>query len=179
MRETKEETGLTLTHYKYRGIVTFVSDVWETEYMHLFTADGFTGNLIECDEGDLEWIPREQLLSLPAWEGDKIFLNLLFDETQPFFSLKFIYEGDTLTFASKDGCTAALGILALSGANGSTTASGLFVRSMVCAFGAPACEVKMRAVPSLPYKIVRLSKYARPQMSCIRPQPALISANTL
>ena len=103
MRETKEETGLTLTHYKYRGIVTFVSDIWETEYMHLFTADGFTGNLIECDEGDLEWIPREQLLSLPAWEGDKIFLNLLFDETQPFFSLKFIYEGDTLTFASKDG----------------------------------------------------------------------------
>ena len=87
VRETKEETGLTLTHYKYRGIVTFVSDVWETEYMHLFTADGFTGNLIECDEGDLEWIPREQLLSLPAWEGDKIFLNLLFDETQPFFSL--------------------------------------------------------------------------------------------
>ena len=67
VRETKEETGLTLTHYKYRGIVTFVSDGWETEYMHLFTADGFTGNLIECDEGDLEWIPREELLSLPAW----------------------------------------------------------------------------------------------------------------
>ena len=103
LREVKEETGLTLSEYRYRGLVTFVSDRWETEYMHLFTADGFTGNLIECDEGDLEWIPREQLLSLPAWEGDKIFLNLLFDETQPFFSLKFIYEGDTLTFASKDG----------------------------------------------------------------------------
>lgn len=71
--------------------------------MHLFTADGFTGDLIECNEGDLEWIPREQLLSLPAWEGDKIFLNLLFDENQPFFSLKFIYEGDKLVFASKDG----------------------------------------------------------------------------
>lgn len=103
LRETKEETGLTLTHYKYRGIVTFVSDVWETEYMHLFTADGFTGDLIECDEGDLEWIPREKLLSLPAWEGDKIFLKLLFDEYQPFFSLKFIYESDKLVFASKDG----------------------------------------------------------------------------
>lgn len=137
VRETKEETGLTLTHYKYRGIVTFVSDIWETEYMHLFTADGFTGNLIECDEGDLEWIPREQLLSLPAWEGDKIFLNLLFDETQPFFSLKFIYEGDRLTLCVQGRRAAALGILALSGANGSTTASGLFVRSMVCAFGAP------------------------------------------
>ena len=102
-REVREETGYTLTSWRYRGIVTFVSGDGVTEYMHLYTADGFTGNLIECDEGDLEWIPREQLLSLPAWEGDKIFLNLLFDETQPFFSLKFIYEGDTLTFASKDG----------------------------------------------------------------------------
>lgn len=103
LRETKEETGLTLTHYRYRGIVTFVSDLWETEYMHLFTADGFTGTLIECDEGDCQWISREKLLSLPMWEGDKIFLRLLFDPDQPFFSLKLEYRGDTLVYAAQDG----------------------------------------------------------------------------
>lgn len=103
LRETKEETGLTLTNFYYRGIVTFVSDIWETEYMHLFTADGFTGELLECEEGDLQWISQEKLLSLPMWEGDKIFLKLLFDKTQPFFSLKLIYEGDNLTFASQNG----------------------------------------------------------------------------
>ena len=69
LREAREETGLTLTDYRYRGIVTFVSDRWPTEYMHLFTADGFTGTLKECDEGDLEWIPKSHLLELPHWEG--------------------------------------------------------------------------------------------------------------
>lgn len=103
LRETLEETGLTLTSYRYRGIVTFVSDVWETEYMHLFTADGFTGTLADCDEGDFAWISRETLLSLPMWEGDKIFLNLLFDASQPFFSLKLEYTGEQLTYAAKDG----------------------------------------------------------------------------
>lgn len=103
LRETKEETGLTLTDYRYRGIVTFVSDIWETEYMHLFTANGFSGDLIKCEEGDLQWISQDKLFSLPMWEGDKIFLRLLFDKTQPFFSLKLIYEGDKLTFAAKDG----------------------------------------------------------------------------
>lgn len=103
LRETKEETGLILTDYRYRGIVTFVSDIWETEYMHLFTADGFSGDLIECAEGDLQWISQDKLLSLPMWEGDKIFLRLLFDKKQPFFSLKLIYEGDKLTCAAKDG----------------------------------------------------------------------------
>ena len=103
LRETLEETGLTLTSYRYRGIVTFVSDVWETEYMHLFTADGFTGTLADCDEGDFAWISREKLLSLPMWEGDKIFLNLLFDAAQPFFSLKLEYTGEQLTYAAKDG----------------------------------------------------------------------------
>ena len=77
LREAREETGLTLTDYRYRGIVTFVSDRWPTEYMHLFTADGFTGTLKECDEGDLEWIPKSHLLELPHWEGDAIFLALL------------------------------------------------------------------------------------------------------
>lgn len=103
LRETREETGLTLTNYRYRGIVTFVSDIWETEYMHLFTADGFTGDLIECQEGDLQWISKKKLLSLPMWEGDRIFLNLLFDRAQPFFSLKLVYKGDRLIFASQDG----------------------------------------------------------------------------
>lgn len=103
LRETKEETGLTLTSYRYRGIVTFVSDIWETEYMHLFTADGFTGELTDCDEGDCQWISREKLLSLPMWEGDKIFLNLLFDPEQPFFSLKLEYAGEQLVYAAKDG----------------------------------------------------------------------------
>ena len=103
LRETREETGLTLTSYRYRGIVTFVSDIWETEYMHLFTADGFTGTLIDCDEGDCVWISREKLLSLPMWEGDRIFLNLLFDPEHPFFSLKLEYQGDTLVYSAKDG----------------------------------------------------------------------------
>ena len=98
-----EETGLTLTDYRYRGIVTFVSDRWPTEYMHLFTADGFTGELKECDEGVLEWIPRDRLLEIPHWEGDAIFLDLIAREDQPFFSLKLCYEGDALVEAVLDG----------------------------------------------------------------------------
>ncbi len=93
LREAREETGLTLTDYRYRGIVTFVSDRWPTEYMHLFTADGFTGTLKECDEGDLEWIPKSHLLELPHWEGDAIFLDLLARDV-PFFSLKLLYDKD-------------------------------------------------------------------------------------
>ena len=102
LREAKEETGLTLTSFKYRGIVTFVSDKWETEYMHLFTADGFSGELTECDEGVLEWIDKEKLDAIPKWEGDKIFLRLL-DEEGPFFSLKLRYRGEHLEEAVLDG----------------------------------------------------------------------------
>ncbi len=102
IRETLEETGLTLTSYRYRGIVTFVSDKWETEYMHLFTADGFEGELIECDEGELEWISKDRLLELTLWEGDKIFLRLI-DTDCPFFSLKLVYRGEELTEAVLDG----------------------------------------------------------------------------
>ncbi len=102
LREAKEETGLTLTDYRYRGIVTFVSNEWPTEYMHLFTAHGFTGELIECDEGTLEWIDKKKLLELTLWEGDKIFLRLL-DTEEPFFSLKLQYEGDTLVYAALNG----------------------------------------------------------------------------
>ena len=102
LREVQEETGLTLTSYRYRGIVTFVSDKWESEYMHLFTADGFEGTLKDCDEGELAWIKKKDLLALPAWEGDKIFLRLL-DENVPFFSLKLRYEGETLAEAKLNG----------------------------------------------------------------------------
>mgnify|MGYP005797402579 FL=1 len=102
MREIKEETGLTVTDYKYRGIVTFVSDKWETEYMHLFTVTGFTGDIIECDEGELEWIKKSEMLKLPMWEGDKIFLNLI-NKDVPFFSLKLVYSGDSLANAVLNG----------------------------------------------------------------------------
>lgn len=101
-REVTEETGLTAREWRYRGIVTFVSDEWGTEYMHLFTCTGFTGTLRECDEGVLEWIDKRALLALPIWEGDKIFLRLL-DEGGPFFSLKLNYSGDRLTAAVLNG----------------------------------------------------------------------------
>lgn len=102
LREAKEETGLTLTEYKYRGVVTFVSDKYEGEYMHLFTSSDFVGDIIECDEGDLEWIENERVLSLPAWEGDRIFLELL-RKDEPFFSLKLVYEGSNLAEAVLNG----------------------------------------------------------------------------
>ena len=103
LREVREETGLTLKRWRYRGIVTFVSDQWGTEYMHLFTADAWEGRLRQdCDEGVLEWIDREELLTLPIWEGDKIFLRLL-DEGAPFFSLKLRYAGDWLAEAVLNG----------------------------------------------------------------------------
>lgn len=102
LREALEETGLTLTSYRYRGLVTFVSDRWPTEYMHLFHADSFSGQLKSCDEGNLQWLPKEQLYSLPMWEGDRIFLDLL-EQDVPFFSLKLVYEGETLVEAVLNG----------------------------------------------------------------------------
>ena len=101
-REVLEETGLTLTDWRYCGLITFVSDRWETEYMHLFHATGFTGALRDCAEGVLEWVPVEQVNALPAWEGDKIFLALM-QQGRPFFSLKLVYEGEHLTEAVLDG----------------------------------------------------------------------------
>ena len=102
LREVQEETGLTLTSYAYRGLVTFVSDQWETEYMHLFTADAFEGEIGPCDEGNLEWVDKDKVKDLPIWVGDKIFLDLLTQEV-PFFSLKLAYEGETLVEAVLNG----------------------------------------------------------------------------
>ena len=102
-REVLEETGLTLTDYRFRGIVTFASDGWETEYMHLYTATGWTGTMIECDEGNLEWVSKSKVQDLPIWEGDKLFFRLIDDPNSPFFSLKLSYEGDKLVYAALDG----------------------------------------------------------------------------
>ena len=93
--------GLRLTDYRYCGIVTFVNGDW-TEYMHLFHATGFEGQLRECDEGVLEWVDKKKLFDLQQWEGDKIFLRLM-DMRVPFFSLKLVYEGDALTAAVLNG----------------------------------------------------------------------------
>ncbi len=102
LRETREETGLTLKKWRCRGIVTFVSDEWPTEYMYLFTAQEWSGTQTDCDEGVLEWISKEKLLDLPLWEGDKIFLRLL-DTDEPFFSLKLRYRGEKLAYAALNG----------------------------------------------------------------------------
>lgn len=95
LREVKEETGLVLTEYKLRAVITFISDSWETEYMYLFTANEFTGELITCDEGELKWVEKDRILNLNIWEGDKIFLKKMIEEDN-FFTLKVIYEGDKL-----------------------------------------------------------------------------------
>ena len=103
LREVKEETGYTLTSWRFRGIVTFVSGGGITEYMHLFTADGFEGAPIACDEGELEWVPISEVQNLNIWEGDKIFFRLL-EQEEPFFSLKLVYDGgDTLKEAVLNG----------------------------------------------------------------------------
>ena len=101
-REILEETGLTVADYRYRGIVTFVSDIYETEYMHLFTVTDWTGEARECDEGELAWIKKQKLFDLTLWQGDRIFLKLL-EEDAPFFSLKLTYQGDELTEAVLNG----------------------------------------------------------------------------
>ena len=101
-REALEETGLTLHDLRLRGIVTFVSNQWDNEYMFLYTCTQFSGELTECKEGNLEWVPKDKVCDLPIWEGDKIFFRLL-NENAPFFSLKLSYEGDKLVYAALDG----------------------------------------------------------------------------
>ena len=102
IREVREETGLTMISWRYRGIVTFVSDEYETERMHLFTSEEYTGELTDCDEGELVWIKKSMLDTLPQWEGDRIFHRLLKEE-EPFFSLKLEYCGERLTKAVLNG----------------------------------------------------------------------------
>ncbi len=102
LREAREETGLTLTSWRCRGVITFLSDIWEGEYMYLFTADGFEGRLRTCDEGELRWVSREFLDRLPKWEGDKLFLDLLWQDA-PFFLMKLRYQGQKLVEATLDG----------------------------------------------------------------------------
>lgn len=102
LREAKEETGLTLTSWRCHGVVTFLSDQYEGEYMYLFTADGFEGALKECSEGDLQWVSRAFLKQLPKWEGDEIFLDLMWQDA-PFFLLTLRYQGDTLAEAILNG----------------------------------------------------------------------------
>lgn len=95
VREVREETGLTLKKFLHRGIVTFVSDEFGTEYMHLFTATEYEGEIQTCDEGELVWVPKTDIEKLNIWEGDKVFFQLL-KESRDFFSLKLTYSGDTL-----------------------------------------------------------------------------------
>lgn len=102
LRECREETGLVLTDYRFRGIVTFVTDRYETEFMHLYSAYDWTGDMIVCDEGDLEWLDMEKVFSLRIWEGDKIFFWLM-QHDAPFFSLKLEYIGDDLVCYALDG----------------------------------------------------------------------------
>ena len=98
-REVLEETGLTLNACNYRGIITFVSDKWPTEYMHLFTSSDYVAEIKECDEGVIEWVEKNAIYNLPLWQGDKIFLKLIENPYTPFFSLRLEYKGDTLISA--------------------------------------------------------------------------------
>ena len=98
LREVYEETGLTLESYHLRGIVTFLSDCWEGEYMFLYTSDQFSGEIRVCDEGDLQWVEKEKVMDLSLWEGDRIFLKKLM-ENEGYFSLKLRYEGERLAEA--------------------------------------------------------------------------------
>ena len=104
LREVREETGLLLTSYKFRGLITFISDEYEAEMMCLFTADGYTGELITCDEGELEWVKKSDVPQLPTWEGDAQFLKLLLEDEKRFFAMKLRYEGERLVEKSVEFC---------------------------------------------------------------------------
>ena len=103
IREVQEETGFKVNSWNYRGIITFVSDKWGTEYMHLFNSDDFTGDMHPCDEGEAEGVDIARVLDLNLWEGDRIFLKYLLDKEMPFFSLKLMYRGDDLVKAVLNG----------------------------------------------------------------------------
>lgn len=107
MREVQEETGLTMQAPRYRGMVDFYCSPWPAERMHLYTCTEFTGTMTDCDEGTLEWVPKDAVLSLPIWPGDKLFFRLLAEEA-PFFHLELYYDGDTLRRAVLDGTPVSL-----------------------------------------------------------------------
>lgn len=102
LREVYEETGLTMRAPRYRGIVDFFCPPWPAERMHLFTCSDFTGTMTDCDEGTLEWVPKQAVQTLPIWPGDKLFFRLL-EQDAPFFHLELYYDGDTLARAVRDG----------------------------------------------------------------------------
>ena len=102
LREVYEETGLTMRAPRYRGIVDFFCPPWPAERMHLFTCSDFTGTMTDCDEGTLEWVPKQAVQTLPIWPGDKLFFRLL-EQDAPFFHLELHYDGDTLVRAVRDG----------------------------------------------------------------------------
>jgi len=102
IREVKEETGLLLTSYQFRGVITFVSDEWGIEYMFLYTADGYKGELIKneeglylCNEGTLKWVQKDEIMNLNLWEGDRLFLKPMMDKEDLIF-MKLVYKGDKL-----------------------------------------------------------------------------------
>ena len=102
LREVYEETGLTMRAPRYRGIVDFYCPPWPAERMHLFTCSDFSGTMTDCDEGTLEWVPKQAVQALPIWPGDKLFFRLL-EQDAPFFHLELYYDGDTLVRAVRDG----------------------------------------------------------------------------
>lgn len=102
LREALEETGLTLNKPEFRGIVTFVSDEYETEYMHLFTSKSFSGSLKECSEGVLEWVNKKDVYSLSLWEGDKLFY-VFWTALLPFSALSSSIKGKSWVFAALNG----------------------------------------------------------------------------
>lgn len=102
LREVKEETGLSLTQYRFCGDILFSCSPYPTETMYLYHAAGFEGTLTDCDEGELCWLEKEKLHALPAWEGDFIFLRLMEKQVPP-FHLELYYNGNTLARALLDG----------------------------------------------------------------------------
>ncbi len=102
LREVREETGLTVHNFHFHGVMTFISDVWENEQMFLFSADEVSGTLTDCEEGDLKWIPKEELMDLKLWEGDRIFLKMMLEGVAQ-FNLKLRYQGEQLVEVVRDG----------------------------------------------------------------------------
>ena len=99
IRETKEETGLDLKSAEYRAIISFVNDDY-VEIIYQYTSSDFTGEVIDCDEGELKWIDKSEVLSLPMWEGDKYFLDPLI-KNEPFFEITIKYKNNKLILVDK------------------------------------------------------------------------------